>query len=267
MRAWQIRISSYGRETLFPDEATRRKAVRALVRVTGPRLICFSIPDDHGHMIVLVHDGSVRQLARSIRLSWLPLADAPLEQPWVRPFRSRIHLQEAFEYQLNQNAHHGLLTPSSTWSGCSFADLVGARVLDGLDCKSQLREALPRYRLRGAYRAVGLPPRPLAPASDDEIEQAGLARLADAASFACCAPPDLRGKSRAVVQARLGVVDLGARAGFDRRALGRVLGVGRTTVHRLDHGSADPHIVLAIRLRLTLEDAVSAASRGPQRDP
>jgi len=260
MRAWQIRISTVGRVTLFPDEALRREAVRSLVRVAGRHLICFSIPDTHGHLIVLLADESARRLAKSVRLSWGPLAGAPLEQPWAAPFRSQTHLLEAFEYQLGQNSHHELTASPATWSGNCFADLVGARALPGLQCAALLREALPRYRLRDAYRTVGLPAKPLRPATDDEVSRAGLARLAQAAAAACCAPPGLRGRTASEVRARRAVVAVGTDAEYPRATIARALRVSRSTTSRLGLEEADPAAVEATRLRLSLEDAVARAA-------
>lgn len=215
MRAWQIRISTVGRVTLFPDEAIRRSAIRALVRVAGERLICFSVPDNHGHLIVLVSDGEARLLGRSVWLAWVPLAGVPLEEPWVRQFGSGAHLRKSVAYQLGQNLHHDLQAHAATWSGNCFADLVGARALDDLRCHERLREALPRFRLRDAHRAVGLPAEPLLPAGPEVVAGLGVQRLKDAAAAACCAPPELRGRSDVEVRSRRCVVLLGQEAGVD----------------------------------------------------
>ena len=239
MRAWQVRLSTVGRVAMFPSEEARREAVLALARIVGSHLLSFSFPDDHGHLIALVADERARKLARSVRLAWAPIAAAPLDPPWCAPFRSRGHLVQAFEYQLGQNEHHGLSAHPATWSGNCFADLVGARTVTGLDLRSTLREALPRYRLRSAFAAVGLPPQPLRGAESDLVRAVGLQRLASAAAAACCAPPQLRGRSDLVVRARVCTARLAEPAGFGSREVADALSVSRATARRLTRGPSD----------------------------
>lgn len=257
MRAWQIRLSTQGRVALFPSEELRRSAVLALARVAGEHVLCFSAPDDHGHVIVLCQDESARRLGRSIRLAWAPLAGAPLDPPWVRPFRSRSHLQEAFEYQLRQNRHHGLNAHPATWATNCFVDLVGARYIPALDPCARLSEVLPRYRMGSAFAAVGLPPRPLVPADEALVRSVGAEQLARAAAAACCAPPDLEGRGERALAARRCVGVLGRAAGFSTRDLTRTLGVSAPTARRLVHARVDERYLGAVRLRLALEEVVA----------
>ncbi len=256
MRAWQIRLSTRGRVTLFPSEELRRTAVCSLARVAGEHVLCFSAPDDHGHVIVMCKDESARRLARSIRLAWAPLAGAELDPPWVRPFLSRAHLQEAFEYQLKQNKHHGLGAHAATWSANCFVDLVGARHLPELDNRARLSEALPRYRMRNAFTALGLPPQPLVPADEELVRAVGVARLAKAAAAACCAPPDMEGRGERAFTARTCVGVLSHEAGFSTRDLIRTLDVSAPTARRLVRARVDERYLEAVRVRLALEQVV-----------
>lgn len=260
MRVWQIRLSVQGRVAMFPDEALRRRAVQAATRVAGPALLSLSVPDNHGHLLVLTEDERAARLARGVRLAWGPLAAAELEPRWCAPIRSGKHLREAFEYQLGQNLRHGDVAHPATWSASCFVDLVGARALERLDPKARLREAMPRYRLRDAYRVVGLPPVPLSPASDEQIRAAGMVRLVDAASAACCADPVLEGRTAAVVRTRRCVARLARAAGFGTAAVATALRVSAPTARRLAHAVADERGLRATRMRLALEEAVALAS-------
>lgn len=165
MRSWQLRFSSEGRTSLFPGEAERRRAVQTLARVAGTWIVSFSIADEHAHLIVLGDQDRIGRLRRNLSLALGAASSEPLDPSWARPFTSRAHLQSTFEYQLTQVDHHGLPAHPALWSGSVFQDLIGARVLDGLQLK--LREALPRYRVRDALSAVGLPREPIEPADID----------------------------------------------------------------------------------------------------
>jgi hypothetical protein len=260
MRPWQIRLSTCGRSVMFPSEELRRRAVLALARVGGESLLCYSTPDDHGHLIALLEDERARMLARSIRLAWMPLAAEELDPPWVRPIRSRAHLVRAFEYQLQQNLHHELEGHPATWSGSCFVDLVGARTVPGLRPREVLREALPRYRVGDTYEAVGLLREPLQPADDAAIRAAGLVRLVDAASAACCAPPALADRSAMVVRARAAIAGLSVDAGFSTRGVADQLNISMPTARRLRAARPDPQAEATTRMRLALEDAIVRAA-------
>ncbi len=126
-----------------------------LARVAGAWIVSFSIADEHAHLIVLGDRDRIGRLRRNLSLALGAASSEPLDPSWARPLASRAHLQSTFEYQLTQVDHHGLPAHPALWSGSVFQDLIGARLLDGLQLK--LPEALPRYRVRDALSAVGLP--------------------------------------------------------------------------------------------------------------
>lgn len=185
-----------------------------------------------------------------------------MDPSWLAPIRSGAHLAETFEYQLGQNLHHGDVAHPATWSASSFVDLVGARAVEGLDPVARLREAMPRYRLRFAFRAVGLPPEPLVPATAEQIRAAGLQRqrVVDAAAAACCANPSMLGRSAPVVRARVCAASLAREAGFGTRELAQTLHVSSPTARRLLHARSHTRSVEATKSRLAIEDAVARAT-------
>lgn len=255
MQSWQLRYSSEGRTALFPAEARRRRVVRTLVRIAGPWMVSFSIADEHVHLIVLCDEDRVGRLRRNVSLALGAATPEPLDPSWAKAFRSRQHLHGTFDYLLTQVDHHGLPAHPALWSGSVFQDLIGARALE--DLQLQLHEALPRYRLRHALAAVGLPPEPIEPAGDPRIRSAGLERLAFAAAAAACVDPTLAGRTPAVVAAKTAVAHLAATAGWSTGDTARTLSMAQRSVRNCLARPADDRLVLATRVRLSLEDVVA----------
>ncbi len=260
MQTWQMRFSAEGRPTLFPDESLRRDAVRTVGRICGGIVVLLSIVDDHLHLLLLCDRARVGRVAHDLLLALRPLAPPELEPPWLRPVSGRHHLESLVEYLLTQVPHHGLPQHPALYTGNGFVDLVGARAVDGLQLR--LAEALPRYRQRAAYEAVGLPATPLAPAGATEIRAAGANRLAEAAKAALCVGPELRGRALPVVRARLAAVQLAREADLRSRDLVEPLGIGQRAVQMAARRSPREGDVQAVRLRLALEMAVGRAQGG-----
>lgn len=254
MQTWQMRFSVEGRPALFPDEHLRRTAVRTIGRVAAGLVVLLSLVDDHLHLLLLGDRPRISQLAHDLGLALRGIAPPGLQPAWFEAVTSRRHQQNLVEYLLTQVPHHGLPHHPALYTGNGFVDLVGARSVEGLEpC---LAEVLPRYRLRDAYSAVGLPPRELEPANHTAIRAAGPGRLAACAAAALCVGPGLEGRTAPVVRARAAAAALAAEAGLRTRDLAAPLGVSQRTVQSLQHQPPRERDIRAVRLRLALEDVV-----------
>jgi hypothetical protein len=254
-RLWQLRLSSRYRLPLFPTDVSQRLAVRRLARVTPGRLVLFGLVHEHGHPVVFSSDEAIGILKRSVRVSLRRVAAQPVEEVWAEPVNGRSHMRSLLRYVLAQPARHGVTEHPALWSGSCFVDLVGARYLPELSLR--LAEALPGVRLSELYEMVGLPPRPIAPASDELLAGLGARRLVEAVAAALALEPALRGKSPRAVAARTLVVQVGRRLGFGWAEIQRALPISRAALFRLAAAPA-PFSAMerAVRMRLGLEEQV-----------
>jgi len=256
MQLVHVTVAARGRAVLAPNEAERRRIVRALARRHGQRVLLFALVDDHLHAVLAAL--RARMAARGLRATLGAATPVALEEAHVRPVESRRHLESLVAYLLKQPTRHGLPEPAALWSGSAFLDLVGARRLPGFDPRLLLRH-LPRFRLRDVFPAVGLEPLPLRPAGDAALERLGPRRLVDLAAAVHVAPPDLSGRSDAVVAARALAIQTARGTGVSLARLAELLRLGRQTVWRLANRPLDPADLRALRLRLALEERAAAA--------
>lgn len=246
---------------MFPTEAGRRAALHALGRTAAERVVLFALVDDHLHLVLLCTEEEQGRLARAVLLALRTIASAPLNPAHVSAVDGRTHLLSLVRYLLQQPRHHGLAEPLAVTTGSCFPDLVGARQIPGL--RLRLATALPRYRLREAYAHVGLPPEPLAPATDLEVRALGAARLASAAAATFGVAPELTANDPISAAARRAVVGIGTSVGFAPRELSDSLRVTPRAIARLADREA-PTGVTAVRTWLALE---AAATRAAVRRP
>ncbi len=255
---WQLTFSSGGRQPLFPTEATRRAAIRTLLRVTGDALVLFSIVDDHVHVVLFCPRPLAGRRAQALHRALAPVASAPLRPAHISAVEDRSHLRWLVTYLLRQPVKHQLGEHPALWTGGCFADLVGARLPGTL--ATSLRLALPRFRLRTAYGAVGLPPVPIEALDDRALASCGLGRIVSATAAALCLDPALSGSGAAIVDARRAVVAASTVARFPAGHVAETLGISPRTVRRYRQEGADAGALRAVRMRLALEDVVRAAS-------
>lgn len=250
-----VTIAVRGRLALARDEAELRERVRAICRVGGPRLLLFSLADDHLHTANRSqHPGRVADSYHRVLRSRRP--DLELKPPHLEPVATRSYLRWLVDYLVLQPARHGLPGHPALWTGSCFQDLVGARLLPGFD-PAGLRAELPRLRLRDLFESLGLAPAPLEPAGDERLFRAGPARLVEAATAVHAASPRLQDRSLPTVQARALAVRLGLQVGFPSAVLARLLGVGPRAVRLLRAHEVDPRAILALRRRVDLEERVA----------
>ncbi len=262
MIGWHLTWASDGRATLFPEEATRLAAVRALARVAGDWAMLFAIVDDHVHLALACDRKEAGRVARNGLVALRKLAAAPLEPAHIRAVENRAHARWLVTYLLEQPKKHGLPAHPALWSGSCFPDLAGARTVPGFSLGTRLAEALPRFRLREAYAAVGLPPTELTPVDGDRIRRLGADRLCRAAAAVLAETFPLLGKRAPATLARAAACHLGRGAGIPTSELTHVLAITPQAALRLAGREIDPDLLTAITLRLALEDAVAGTLTG-----
>jgi hypothetical protein len=234
-------------------ERERRTFIRELARIAGPRLLMFGLADDHQHT-GLAGD-TLNLLVRDLRATMRRLRpDLELAPAHVKPFEDRRHLRSTVDYLIRQPTKHELdgVHPA-LYSGTCFLDLVGARLLQGYEV-DRLRAELPRLKDVDLLPIVGLEPRPLQLASDDDLHRVGAARIANLAAAVFAVGPGLSGRTPIVVRARTLAARLIMSLGLGAADGARYLGVNARQVQRLAHdGPHDPAGEEALRRRLTLE--------------
>lgn len=256
MNSWHVTWSSEGRHPLAPEEGVRRELVRTIARVAPKAVSLFCVVDDHLHVVFFCKKEELGRYVQRASLAFRPRAATPLAQAYVRPVRDRSHMEWlAVAYILRQPVKHGLSARPATWSGSCFADLIGARVLPGLELR--IADALPRWRLRAAYEAVGLRAERLSAAPDDLVRRLGATRIVAAASFAAGAHPELHGMGEPEVIARRAAVSLAKAAGLGTGEIAWALDVTPQAVNRLAGRDVPAALVKAVRLRLALEEAAA----------
>jgi len=261
-----LTFSGDGRQAFFPGDAQRTGALQRLARLVPHDLVGFCLVDDHVHVAGLWTDEALPQQRRRLLLGLRAAAACPVDPAHVRRVDSRSYLRWLVRYLLQQPLKHGLSEHPALWSGSFFQDLVGARHLKGLTLR--LPDVLPRYRLRDAFEAVGLPPEPLLPLPDPDLPALSLPALCRAAATATCAPVALGRRTAQTVRARRVVAAMAPRAGFSSRATRDALGLSATALRRHRTLGPDPRDLAATRTRLALERRVAAVTppgtpRGP----
>jgi hypothetical protein len=257
MQPWQIRLSSDGRHPLFPDEEKLRAAVRVLAHTAGREVALFCIVDDHAHVVLYCERDVVTWRARSLCRVMRARAATPIAPSWISPVNSRAHMLNLVGYILDQTGHHGLQVHPALWTGSCFPDLIGARSLPGLDL--QLQRALPRLQPWEICSKVGLQERDLQPLGDEQVRALGAARILSASASVLGVGPGVDGQDRDPFFARALAAQLGRAVGLSRQELSWVLGRSRRQILRLEDAPIPEPLLMCVRRRLALEQAVAKA--------
>jgi len=174
---------------------------------------------------------------------------------------TRRHLEFlADRYILEQSRKHGLAEPPALFEGSCFLDLAGARVVDPA-IATRLVAAMPRYRIRRAFRAVGLEEKPIVPLSDEAIRSLGATRIVAASECAVAAEPGSRGNGPVERLARCAAVQLASSVGMSIDEVAFALGITHSSAVRLSHRSVPNNVLAAVRKRLALEVLVASQRR------
>jgi hypothetical protein len=254
MHTWHLTFATDGRNPMFPDESVSRKAVRALGRVAGTSAALFNIVDEHIHLVLWCDRHRCGRLAQALLRAVRPLASAPVDPARIRSVETRAHMKRLVDYVLSQTLHHEIPVHPALWSGSCFPDLIGARLIPGLAL--QLGKALPRYRIRDLYQAVGLTEGPLAPLPLEAVRSAGIARLVSATSAALAVGPALIGRTAPVVHARRVSAQLAHQSEIAIAEVAWALDLTSRSAYRLLLPKVDAATIKAVRLRLALENAI-----------
>lgn len=99
---WHITFAGDERQVLFPEEAQRRAALRAVARVAAGVLVLFAIVDEHLHLIVFGTRPKVGCLKRSVQLALRPLTSTPIDPGRLRPVNGRSHMRTLVTYLLEK---------------------------------------------------------------------------------------------------------------------------------------------------------------------
>lgn len=257
MLSWHVTWASESRHPLAPEEARRRELVRTIARVAGEAVSLFCVVDDHVHVVLFCTLAERGRYIQALSLAFRSRVAVPLGPGFVRAVRDRAHMEWlAHEYILRQPIKHGLSTRPALWTGSCFADLAGARSLPGL--RLRIHDALPRWRLRTAYSAVGLPQTQILPAPDALVRQLGASRIAAAAASAAGADPGLQGRGEPASAARRVVATLASAVGIAAPEIGWALGITPQAANRLIGREASVALTQATRVQLALEEVVAA---------
>src|SRR5436190_7438197 len=249
-----LTFSSDGRHPLFPTLERRRAAIRRIAAI-GPEVILFCVVDDHAHVVIdATVPKRVGRIAAGLFHALRPIAAAPLLKAYVRPVETRRHLDWlADDYILSQATKHGLAGHAAVYEGNCFVDLIEARAMFDPPLATRLAKAMPRYRLRRAYRAVGLAEEPLQPVSNEQLRALGATKIAAATEAALAAPPGMKGNSAVERLGRRTVAHLTHAAGIGSPECAFALGIDVATVSRLYERPVPTRVQRAVRLWLSLE--------------
>ncbi len=254
MNTWHLTFATDGRNPLFPDESACRKAVRALGRVAGSSAVLFNVVDEHIHLVLWCDRPRCGRLAQALLRALRPLASAPVDPARIKPVESRAHMKRLVDYVLSQTIHHDIPVHPALWTGSCFSDLIGAREVPGLEL--QLKRALPRFRMRDIYQAVGLTDGPLAPLPPEAVRSAGISRLVAATGATLAVGPTLSGNSAPVVHARRVTAQLAHQSQIAIADVAWALRITPRAAYRLLQPQVDVATSKAVRVRLALENVV-----------
>lgn len=258
MGFWHLTLASDGRQPLFGSEEQRRRALRALARIARVELVLFCIVDEHLHALLWCDRARLGVIRSALTRAIAACSGAPVGASRVRPVATRSHLQWLLRYILAQPDHHDLPDHPALYTGSCYQDLAGARMIEGLSLKAF--EAYPRLRLADLNEIVGLERLP-APASLEQVRQAGAPSLLAAATVALGIGPTLDRKTAAAVNARRAVARIGAEAKIATADLVWVLELSASSVRRLRGEPVDEKVLGAVRLRLALHRACASRPR------
>jgi hypothetical protein len=255
-KIFHLTYTSVGRLPFFPNLAGCREALHRLARLRHS-LALFSIVLEHLHQVALTNGAGGSAVSKATKRALGTMVATPFDETDIRTVGSRDYVENLFRYHLVQPAKHNVPGPPALWEGSCFLDLVGARRIRGLVL--HIERIMPHVDKTMACEHVGLSGVELLPASADQILQAGPERLVTAAAAAFAAPPDLAGRTLPEVDVRCAVAKLGRWAGMNDSEIAAAVKVSdERSVRRLRKRTIEKEALEAVRVRITLEDAVKA---------
>ncbi|MBT3220857.1 MAG: hypothetical protein HN348_17370 [Proteobacteria bacterium] len=255
MHSYQVTLSRKGRPTLFVTSEDLTWAVATIVRTTHGKSPLFSIVDEHVHVVIPGDAFAVGRMCSGLVRAFNHKLGYKLNKAHISLVNGGDHLDTLIAYYLRQPAKHDLNTGHpALWPGSCFMDLIGARCLSGFD-RHLIHRHLPRLRTERFTRVIGLPP--IIPATDQELKLAGLTQLAQGAKAAT------DGKSEQQRRGRVAIAQLAKHLGFRNLDIAEVLQTHPRTIGKLASAPAEPRLVQAIRLQISLNNAIVKSARPP----
>jgi hypothetical protein len=254
MALWHISLATTDRMPLCKGERGLRKSVHLLARIATKVMLLFCIVDEHLHLVSSGDIESTRRLRQALHQSFNVHVEKPLAKPWYGPVKDRKHLLSLVRYHVIQVAKHKVQgAHPALWSGSCFQDIVGARVIEGLELLAA--ERLPRQQMAAlACKEVGLAGFVPRPVSSTVLRELGMARIKAAASAALAADPAMKGMTRTEILARSAAAQLGQLAGFAKSEIRWTLELTKQSLWAmLKKRSAPPEQLNAVGTRLALE--------------
>ena len=242
---------------LFPDEGSYREALHRLGAACRGCLALFALIAEHLHLVVLRSRREAGRLAQATSLTLRPVARTSIAPGHCKMVETRSHMRWLLRYLLEQPTRHGMPGHPACWVGSCFADLAGARSIEGLSLR--IEEALPEYSLGMALNILRLPGATVAPADRTQLRAAGAHRLTAVAAAAFGAGPSLQGNTSAARTGRRAVVQLAHRVGIPCGDVTDALNKSPRTVWRLRRPELPYETLLIPARRLTLETMVQRA--------
>ncbi len=259
MKPWHLTIASDGRLPLFPEAWRRDRALHRLVDVAGGDLALFCIVDEQAHVVSICDEEALVHRRRGLTRSFRGLAAAPILSAHIRAIEDHAHMVDVFGFVLRQPEQHGLSGHPALWPGNCLVDLLGARLLPGLELR--ILEALPRIRERDALRAVDLPVDRLPELGARQVRMLGPARIATAAAAVHAANPALEGLGKREVRGRRLACHVARQLGLSTAEIAACLGIDPRAARRLAMQPLDPRELQAFARRLALEELVARSQR------
>jgi len=228
---------------IAPSTRARRLVARTVFRLASDSgLLAFRAVDTHLHLELACAYDVAKETTRRIEISLARQLHPGIGfvTPHIKPIVDQFHLRKTFRYVLDQAAHHGF-DDDPFHEASNLPDLLGLRTL-GRFTTGNVRALLPRVRREELLQLLGVETMETLGPGDPSLDQ-----LVEAAA-AAAALPDLRGRTREVVEARWAAIHAAESA--NSAELAQRLGLQRRVVQKIRARDVAEPLVRAVRLQL-----------------
>jgi len=257
MALYHVTFAARRRAVLFPTEAHQRAAVRCLARTVGDKLALFNAMDEHGHTTVEEEEKKLARLEAKLKAALSAVSAEPIVVTWEERVEDPKHARSLVRYDVTQTVHHETGVHPALQSGSCAHELLGTRWVPGFALRTELVGRPSEATILGH---LGLSQRPLVPVTDEQVRELGACRLRAAVTAALAVGPRLDGRSAPVVLARRVTAQMAVAAGIARSEIAHALEVHPNSLWHMLLRPVPVDVVVAVRMRLALEQAVAAAT-------